>query len=416
MSPCCIVTLVSHATMCHDTTHLLYSKHTLYMWHVTLCHTATLCHTVTLSHATLCHGTTHLLYCTLNTHCTCDTQPRVTLPHCVTLSHYYIVSHITLCCNTMYHCPSNYIVHVTCNTVPRCQIAPHRHTVTCNIVSRYNTLTVHQTYIAHVTCNTVSHCYSVTLCHISHCVTIHAYMQTLCHITVLQSMYTCKHVCYTQVPPLIFVTPMEINVTRLSDNALRGPHVFCTTCSSPLYTLYIHIYTHTHIYIYIFIHIYIHTFTIYILYIPYHYRCWRIWQTVCTHDSWEADSLCLLPQIPRTFCLTIMQIIHVILLCILILNTSYTCNITLYPDTGDRTCHPVSHILHVSIPFHSYPPIAMFTHPSICTVHSTALYTVLHSTQYCTVHSTAQYTVLHSTQYCTVHSTILYTVLHCTQY
>ena len=195
-------------------------------------------------------------------------------------------------------------------------------------------------------------------------------------------MYTCKHcviiLCYNpcihanmfamhRCLPLIFVTPMEINVTRLSDNALRGPHVFCITCSSSLYTLYIHIYTHIYIYIYIYIrtYIYIHTFTIYILYISYHYsmlpytmecwlqlyiyiypiyiiyipyilyipldhyRCWRIWQTLCTHDSWEADPSCLLPHIPRTFCLTMMQIIHIILLCILILNTNYTCNITL---------------------------------------------------------------------------------------
>ena len=154
-----------------------------------------------------------------------------------------------------------------------------------------------------------------------------------------------------------------------------------------IHTLYTYIHTHIYIYIYSYIYIYIHLlyiyytfhttivcypiqwnvdfsyiyiyilyilyiYTIYTIYIPLdHYRCWRIWQTLCTHDSWEADPSCLLPHIPRTFCLTIMQIIHVILLCILILNTNYTCNITLYPDTGDRTCHPVSHILHASIPF-----------------------------------------------------------------
>ena len=133
----------------------------------------------------------------------------------------------------------------------------------------------------------MSHCYSVTLCHTSHHVTIHVYMQTLCHTLQCATIHVYTQTCYLQhrCLPLIFVTPMEINVTRLSDNALRGPHVFCITCSSSLYTLYIHIYTHTYpyIHIYIYIHTYIYTYTYYIYTIHFHTTI------VCYPIQWNVD-------------------------------------------------------------------------------------------------------------------------------
>ena len=192
-------------------------------------------------------------------------------------------------------------------------------------------------------------------------------------------MHTCKHcvtsLCYNpcihanmfamhRCLPLIFVTPVEINVTRPFRQCSQRPTCFLHRMFQlTIHTLYTYIHTHIYIYIYSYIYIYIH-----LLYIYYTFH------TTIAVDAYgrhyvltivgRRDPPCLLPHIPCTFCLTIMQII--------------TRNITLYPDTEYQlymqyysvswywrqdlsSCLPYPPCIH-SIP--SYIPVAYYhLHP-----------------------------------------------------